>query len=1356
MFDEFPVAANEAQRLDVLRSLEVVGTAPEDHFDAVCRTACALFGLPIALVSFIEEKEQWFKAKCGLSIDGTSRDLAFCNHAILSNAVLVIEDASRDPRFATNALVTGQPGIRFYAGAPLEVEPGLRLGTLCIIDVVPRTFSPAQCRQLQDLAAIVVAHLRLTAADIRSRSETEAHLAQETVIAEQAVILREREARLSETNRLLLMAEEMAHVGYCRHELRTGRRNWSAEMFRILGIDPGRGELSLEEAIESCHPEDRAHVRAAWDAALEEKRDFEFETRIFRPAGDMRSVVVRATYEADENAGAFVIVTMDVTDLHRTEARLIESEGRSKLLVEGITDCALCMLDPDGVVTNWHAGSERLYGYSSEEFLGRNVSHLYTEDDRMAGLPQSVLGVAQTEGRAKSEGWRLRKGGGRFWASDLIQPIRDAPGNLLGFAQLTRDVTDRRKAAENLRLSEARYRLLTDNSTDMIVQLDRDGRRIYVSPASQHVLGFAPMELIGTHPTDAMHPDEIPASRALIASVASGEQTRAVSVNRIRHRDGHWVWVEASLHMLRDAAGMPDGFLASVRDIGDRRRAEESLRESETRYRLLADSLPQMVWIMEHGNRDTTYANRRFVAYHGAIGTSLRDRMARYHPDDRAGIELAWNDGAVPGDGWEADIRLLHQDGTYRWHRMMIAPIRHDETIVGWLGTALDIHDAVTAQTALVQSTHLLRIAQDAAGAAAWDVDLVSGAIDLSPESAAMHGIAGGGRAILTVAEWNEFVHPNDRARIWVDFHRALIARETYSTEFRVLLPDGDIRWIHGIGRAYYDAQGNAVRVVGLNFDIDQRKQIEAALIEAGQAAEAARREAEKASAAKTDFLAAMSHEIRTPLNSILGYTELLLEAPPHQAQDRTKLSRILGSGQALLTIVNDVLDFSKIEAGRIELEPEAFSLPSLIADTMAMIEGLAADKPLSLRTDIDPHLPQILVGDQNRLRQVLLNLLNNAVKFTQSGEILLAMRCEQRTEDKLRLRCEVSDTGIGIPHDKRDRLFQRFSQVDGSISRRFGGTGLGLAISKSLVELMGGEIGVESRSGPGSTFWFTVDVAVGEVARAVPQTAAALPPHTARILLVEDVLTNQEIAEAILTGSGHHVGLACNGAEAVQAIQNDEYDLVLMDIQMPVMDGIEATARIRTLGGPYAKIPIVALTANVLAEQVATFRRAGMVDHIGKPFRKTDLLAVVGRWVPASTPDGASVPPTVIDRTIFQELMDLVGTKKLARMLRDLEAVLTSGFVLDPGTLATRDDPKRDLTGIAHKLVSSAGMLGFMSLSATCRAFEQSRRAGSLAPADVDRVAEASRFALAQMHALRRDLGATALLDVEARRTGS
>jgi signal transduction histidine kinase/CheY-like chemotaxis protein len=404
---------------------------------------------------------------------------------------------------------------------------------------------------------------------------------------------------------------------------------------------------------------------------------------------------------------------------------------------------------------------------------------------------------------------------------------------------------------------------------------------------------------------------------------------------------------------------------------------------------------------------------------------------------------------------------------------------------------------------------------------------------------------------------------------------------------------------------------------VASHEDITDAVRSEAILAQAKEHAELAQHEAERANAAKTEFLASMSHEIRTPLNGILGYTDLLLDDKALSLDQRRQLERIQSAGSALLTVVNDILDFSKIEAGQVDLEPQPFAPAALIDNAGSIVKAQADRKQLVMRFEVARDLPARVVGDQDRLRQVLLNLLNNAVKFTPKGEVVLQVECARRTDDSCDLRFSVTDTGIGISREKQDRLFQRFSQIDGSIRREFGGTGLGLAISKRLVELMGGRIGVESAAGQGSTFWFTVSLPVAEQGG---QTGAIGRPKLpsgsrARLLLVEDNEINQEIACAVLKAAGHDVDVVTDGAEAILAVQAKTYDLVLMDVQMPGMDGITATQHIRALQHPAHRLPIVAMTANVLPQQVKQFRAAGMDDHIGKPFKRDELYAAVERW---------------------------------------------------------------------------------------------------------------------------------------------
>lgn len=376
-----------------------------------------------------------------------------------------------------------------------------------------------------------------------------------------------------------------------------------------------------------------------------------------------------------------------------------------------------------------------------------------------------------------------------------------------------------------------------------------------------------------------------------------------------------------------------------------------------------------------------------------------------------------------------------------------------------------------------------------------------------------------------------------------------------------------------------------------------------------------AREATERAAEAKSDFLATMSHEIRTPLNSIVGYADLMMSRNKVEAEDKSDLTVIRDAGKSLLAVVNDILDFSAIESGHLKLVPTPIRLGDIIHSSISIVAVAARDKGLTLRSEASGDVSRrAVLVDGQRIRQVLLNLLYNAVKFTQTGEVVVRMEAVSDADDHVRVRIEVADTGSGISASAIPSLFVRFSQLDNGRQRRFGGSGLGLAICKNIIAASGGTIGVESEVGKGSVFWFELPTRYTDDAVTSDAVVQTDPRRSRRlkVLIVDDIEANRRLTAALLARAGHEVKLAASGPDAVRTMEHDRYDVVLMDVQMPGMDGVAATCAIKGLNGPSRDVPIVAMTANVTEDEIARCHAAGMVAHLGKPFEVGDLLRTV------------------------------------------------------------------------------------------------------------------------------------------------
>ncbi len=557
---------------------------------------------------------------------------------------------------------------------------------------------------------------------------------------------------------------------------------------------------------------------------------------------------------------------------------------------------------------------------------------------------------------------------------------------------------------------------------------------------------------------------------------------------------------------------------------------------------------------------------------------------------------------------FEFTFSLRREDG-YCWISAHSLPIRQPDGSTIWNGRFIDVTPQKMAERELFRSQSLLNAAREQAELGIWEFDISTQSISWSPEIFRIHGIPLS-TGEPSFADFQSLWHPDDLPGLLQAVEQAISNGTPYRLDLRLIRSDNnEQRFVTATGGLLRNTHTKAPeRLFGTVLDITDRKRIEATLTAARDAAESAAR-------TKSNFLATMSHELRTPLNGIVGMTSLLLRSPLTPAQQEYT-DTIHHSAEALLSVVNDILDWSRIESGKFELEIIPLNVQDLLQSTMDILMPQARTSQL----DFTLHLPEQplphLAGDPTRIRQILLNLGANAIKFTPAGSVRFEVELLASPEHLCALRFSVQDTGIGITPRQMERLFERFSQADASTTRRFGGTGLGLAISRSLVELMGGRIGATSTPGQGSRFWFEIALPIVDVLVAphsvLPSPA---PTRTLRVLIAEDNAVNQRLATIVLNMAGHHSEIAANGLIALEKAAASHYDLILMDCQMPELDGFEATRRIRAQSR--RRVPIIGLTASALANDRDHCLSAGMDDYLAKPYRADQLLATISKWTP-------------------------------------------------------------------------------------------------------------------------------------------
>jgi PAS domain S-box-containing protein len=870
---------------------------------------------------------------------------------------------------------------------------------------------------------------------------------------------------------------------------------------------------------------------------------------------------------------------------------------------------------------------QQVLGYSSEHMVdtAQPFIDLVHPKDRVRIAEEVTQFLAEKRSFWEQDYRLLNAQGQCRWFYDYTRPLYNNSGELEEILGYLVDQTESRHAQH--RLEE-----LAKNIPGMIYELVRDANGqfafTYASDAIADLFDLLPEDI--THDArvlfERIHPDDL---EMLMASIEESAQnlTPWSQELRVQLPSGltRWVSGQSTPTSLEDGSILWHGFLS---DITNTKTVEEALKESEAKYRTLLENLPVLIyrcetsppWHMHHISQNAEklcgYKAETFLS--GQITWS--DVIV---PEDLPKVEAAVQQGICERSKYEVSYRIHHRDDHLVWvNEIGSGQMYDDQSQPAYLdGVITDITDQKAEQDRRLASEKRLQDVIDAAGEYVWEVDLQGRYLFASDQVETLLG-----RAPETLLKRTpfDFMPEDERQRVG-DFFADKTAKKApfRNLEHRSIHKQGHEVWQRVSGLPVFGPDGQLIAYRGTALDITEQKAYQKGL-------EQAKQEADVANRAKSEFLANMSHEIRTPMNGIIGLSEIALaETDPHAMQQHVK--KVHQSGRMLLGILNDILDFSKIEAGKLSLDPQPVYLQTLIDNLHSLFANTAQEKGLTLVFDIDELGHTCVIADELRLRQIMINLIGNALKFTDQGQVSVHVSQITSEGPASRFRFDVSDTGMGLSQAHQKKLFQAFGQADSSITRKHGGTGLGLVISQHLVQLLGGEcIHIDSRLNHGATFYF--DLVLPHCrpdqcpARGPSAYAGSDQGHSLNgsVLLVEDNAINQEVASHMLEAMGLSVTVAENGQIAIDKAQAQEYDLILMDIQMPIKDGYQATRAIRASD---PEVPIIALTAAAMIEDKEKALKAGMNDHLSKPIHAGDLQRVVGHYLNMPTKESAVMP---------------------------------------------------------------------------------------------------------------------------------